>query len=284
MHRTYYFCNPTAQKRPRLGLAHHSRFLIFTSLILLLVAYVRATFGKYIPQKVLLVTEKPYILQFRLSTSLQNPLPAFQKCSVSNEKCPPRPPRQFLLLTSPVKTRQGFDFAALHFQICLVDVTNRFSSDFDKIPTDSCSVSNENQCFLSKYHNWGPQMTPVSWCHHASYVYRLGHWHVGRRRPSCAVYTIMAHFGPESCCRLRKTEFYRICWLSPVSSHSLFQGFRRFSFLAFQNPPPSAGKVYFTLFSRVPKKRMCLRLKENYSFLIIYSQLCFLVFSIFQNP
>ena len=77
---------------------------------------------------------------------------------------------------------------------------------------------------------------------------------------------------------------YNICFLSLVSSHSLFQGFRRFSFLAFQNPPPSAGKVYFTLFSRVPKKRMCLRLKENYSFLTIYSQRCFLVFSIFQNP
>ena len=208
LHRTYYFCNPTAQKRPRLGLEHHSRFLIFTPLNLLLVAYVRATFGKYIPQKVPPVFEKLYILQIRLSNSFHNTINLFQKCSVSNEKCPPRPPRQFLLLTSPVKTRQGFDFAALHFQICLVDVTNRFSSDFDKIPTDSCSVSNENQCFSSKYHNWGPQMTPVSWCHHASYVYRLGHWHVGRRRPSCAVYIIMAHFGSESCCRPRNIEFY----------------------------------------------------------------------------
>ena len=152
LRRTYDFCNSSTQKRPRLGLEHHSRFPIFTSLFFLSVAYMRATFGKYIPQKVLLVIEKLYILQFRLSTSLQNPLPAFQKCSVSNEKCPPRPPRQFLLLTSPVKTRQGFDFAALHFQICLVDVTNRFSSDFDKIPTDSCSVSDENQCFSFKYH------------------------------------------------------------------------------------------------------------------------------------
>ena len=130
VHRTFYFCNPTAQKRPRLGSEHHSRFPIFTSLFCLLVAYVRATFGKYVPQKVLPVTEKPNILQFRLSSSLQNPPPAFQKCSVSNEKCPPRPPRQFLVLTSPVKTRQGFDSAALHFQICLVDVANRFSSDF----------------------------------------------------------------------------------------------------------------------------------------------------------
>ena len=187
-------------------------------------------------------------------------------------KVPSAASRQFLLLTSPVKTHQGFDFAALHFQICLVDIANRFSSDFDKIPTDTCSVSNENQCFLSKYHNWGPQMTPASWCHHASYVYRLGNWHICRRRPSCAVYTIMAHFGPESCCRLRKTELFLNSFLSQVSSHSLFQGFRRFSFLAFQNPPLSAGKLYFTLFSRVPKKRMCLRPKENYSFLIIYSQ------------
>ena len=125
--------------------------------VFLLVADVRATFGKYIPQKASPVPGKPYILQFRLSASLQNPLPAFQKCSVSNEKCPPRPPRQFLLLTSPVKTRQGFDFAALHFQICLVDVANRFSSDFYKISTDTCSVSNENQCFLQNIITGAPK-------------------------------------------------------------------------------------------------------------------------------
>ena len=94
----------------------------------------------------------------------------------------------------------------------------------------------------------------------------------------------MAHFGPGSCCRLRKTAFFSKLSFLPVSSHSLFEGFRRFSFLAFQNPPLSVGKLYFTLFSRVPKKRMCLRLKENYSFLILYSQRCFLVLSIFQNP
>ena len=208
MHKTYYLCNPIAQKRPRFGLEHDSRFSISTSLICLSVAYTGATLEKYIPQKVPPVRGKLYILQIRLSNSFRNTINAIQKCSVSNEKWPPRPPRQFLVLTSPVKTRQGFDSAALHFQICLVDVANRFSSDFQKNPTDSCLLSNENQCFSSKSYNWGPQMTLVSWCHHDSYVYRLGHCHVGRRRPSCAVYTIMAHFGSESCCRLRKTEFF----------------------------------------------------------------------------
>ena len=215
-------------------------------------AYVRATFGKCIPRKVLPVPEKPYILQFWQSSSLQNPSPPFQKCSVSNEKCPPRPSRQFLELTSPVKTRQGFDSAALHFQICLVDVANRFSSDFQKNPTDTCLLSNENQCFSSKSYNWGPQMTLVSWCHHDSYVYRLGHCHVGRRRPSCAVYTIMAHFGSESCCRLRKTEFF-----SKLTHFLLIAGFKSFSFarfstflgLSFPKPFPFCRKtvVYIIL-------------------------------------
>jgi len=36
---------------------------------------------------------------------------------------------------------------------------------------------------------------------------------------------------------------YNICFLSLVSSHSLFQGFRRFSSVAFQNPPLSVGKL-----------------------------------------
>ena len=71
-------------------------------------------------------------------------------------------------------------------------------------------------------------MTLVSWCHHDSYVYRLGHCHVGRRRPSCAVYTILAHFGSESCCRLRKTEFFSKLW-----HFVLIAGFKSFSFARF---------------------------------------------------
>ena len=120
MHKTYYFCNPTSQKRPRLGLEHDSRFSISTSLICLSVAYTGATLEKYIPQKVPPVCEKFYILQSRLSNSFQNTINPFQKCSVSNGNCLPRLARQFLVFPSPAKTWQGFESSALRFQICLL--------------------------------------------------------------------------------------------------------------------------------------------------------------------
>ena len=131
-------------------------------------------------------------------------------------------------------------------------------------------------------------MTLVSWCHHDSYVYRLGHCHVGRRRPSCAVYTILAHFGSESCCRLRKTEFF-----SKLTHFLLIAGFKSFSFarfstflgLSFSKTLPFLPENCSLHYSRrYQKKRMCLRLQENYSFLIFLSKLCFFVLSFFQNP
>ena len=76
-------------------------------------------------------------------------------------------------------------------------------------------------------------MTLVSWCHPASYVYRLGHWHVGRRRPSCAVYTMMVHFGFENCCRPEENRvFFKIItfcsyrWFQIILFYKVFDVFR----------------------------------------------------------
>ena len=103
-------------------------------------------------------------------------------------------------------------------------------------------------------------MTLVSWCHHDSYVYRLGHCHVGRRRPSCAVYTILAHFGSESCCRLRKTEFF-----SKLRHFLLIAGFKSFSFarfstflgLSFPKPFPFCRKTVVYIILAGTKKNEC---------------------------
>ena len=102
-------------------------------------------------------------------------------------KVSPRPPRQFLVLTSPAKTWQGFESSALHFQICLVDFANRFSSDFYRFRSRIAPFPIENQCFSSEYQKWGPHMTPISRCHHASDVHRFSQWHVGRGPPPCAI-------------------------------------------------------------------------------------------------
>ena len=135
-----------------------------------------------------------------------------------------------------------------------------FHQIFKKNQTDSCLLSNENQCFSSKSYNWGPQMTLVSWCHHDSYVYRLGHCHVGRRRPSCAVYTILAHFGSESCCRLRKTEFF-----SKLTHFLFIAGFKSFSFarfstflgLSFPKPFPFCRKTVVYIILAGTKQNEC---------------------------